>query len=132
MKVLCIANRGSNLSAKNFEEGNTSSTELDLEIGKEYVVYAINLWKGLLGYLIVGEGMYPAWYPAELFNVTRNEIPNDWYFARFSEEQGFDLYAVWGYDNLVNTEDHYDELANLEKKAIDVFVERMKEINEIS
>jgi hypothetical protein len=133
MRVLCTANSGSNLSAKHFERGYASpSSEFDLEVGKEYVVYGIILWKGFLLYLILGEGMFPHWYPAELFSVTRNELPPDWYFVRRREEDGFEVNAIWGYGELVNTEDHFDALSNLEKRAIDVFVERKKRIDEIS
>lgn len=106
MRVMCAANNGAGLSLKHFENSYTTSSTFDLEIGKEYVVYAINLWKGLLSYLVVGEGLFPHWYLSELFSVTRNEIPPNWYFARFCEDEGFELNAVWGYDELVNTEDH--------------------------
>lgn len=132
MRVLCAANNGRDLSAKHFASGYTSSSEFDLEVGREYVVYAITLWKGLLSYLVVGEGLFPHWYPSELFNITRNEVPPGWYFARLSEEEGFEVNAIWGYEELVNTEEHFDDLSNLEKSAIDVFVERKKQIDEIS
>jgi hypothetical protein len=128
MKVLCKANSGESLSLKQLELGNTPITHFDLQVGKEYVVYAINLWKGALGYLLVGDGMHPSWYPAELFEVTQNKLPSSWHFARYNEEDGFDLGALWGYEELIMTENHYDELANLEKPALDVFGKRMTEI----
>lgn len=133
MRVLCTANNGSSLSQKHFEESYASlSSDFDLEIGKEYIVYGIILWKGFLLYLILGEGMFPHWYPSELFSVTRNEMPPDWYFVCRREEEGFEVNAVWGYEELVNAEDHFDELSNLEKRAIELFVERKKQIDEIS
>jgi hypothetical protein len=132
MRVLCKANRGSNLSADHFKHGYTPLSEFDLQPAKEYIVYGINLWKGLLGYLVIGEGMYPYWYPSELFTITRNELPPNWYFSCFPKGAGFDLNAICGYEELVNAPDHYDALSNLEKSAIDVFVERMKQIDEIS
>jgi len=133
MRVLCTANTGSRLTAKHFERNYASpSSEFDLETEKEYIVYGIILWKGFLLYLVLGEGMYPHWYPSELFSVTRNELPPDWYFARRREEEGYEVNAVWGYEELVNTEGHFDELSNLQKTAIDVFLERKQQIDELS
>lgn len=132
MRVLCAANSGRSLSENHFGMGYTPSSEFDLEVGKEYVVYGISLWKGFLLYLVIGEGLFPHWYPSELFDVTRNEMPPIWYFARFSEEEGLDLNAVWGYDELANTQDHFNDLSNLEECAINVFMERKKQIDEVS
>lgn len=132
MRVLCNVNNGSSLSVRHFENGYTPSSEFDLKIGKEYIVYAINLWKGLLGYLIVGEGMYPHWYPPELFGITRSELPSCWHFAHFNPADGFEINAIWGYEELVNSEDHFDALSNLENNAIDIFLTRKRQIDEVS
>jgi hypothetical protein len=132
MRVLCKTNSGRDLSGNHFESGYTPSSEFDLEIGKEYVVYGICIWKGFLTYLIMGEGLYPYWYPSELFSVTRNDIPPDWYFAHFSEKNGVDLQAIWGYYELISADEHFDELSNLEKRAIGIFMARQKQIDEIS
>lgn len=132
MRVLCKANRGSDLSAEHFKHGYTQLSEFDLHPGKEYIVYGISLWKGLLGYLAIGEGMYPHWYPSELFTIIRNELPPNWHFLCFPKRDGVDLNAIWGYEELVNVPDYFDALSNLEKPAIDVFVERKKQIDEVS
>lgn len=132
MRILCTANNADSLSEKHFEGGYTSSSAFDLEVGKEYVVYGIILWKDLLSYLVMGEGMFPHWYPSELFRVTRSELPQGWYFVRFNEDEGFEVNAIWGYKELVDKEDHFDDLSNLEKSAIDIFVERKKQIDEVS
>ena len=132
MRVVSTANKGSSLSVEHFESGYTSSSEFDLEIGKEYVVYGISFWKGLLNYLVIGEGMYPSWYPAELFTVLRSEIPPGWHFTYRSKKDGYEVAAVWGYEELVNSEDHFDDLSNLEQKALDVFAERRKQVDKSS
>lgn len=131
MRVLCGANSGCALSKGRFEEGYSPSSEFDLGVGKEYIVYGISLWQGALLYLVIGEGRFPHWYPSELFSVTRKELPPGWYFTSLGEE-GHDLRAVWGYDELVNTDRHFDDLANAVKGAIDIFVERKKQIDEAS
>ena len=132
MRVLCKSNSGKSLSAKHFEIGYTSSTDFDLEQGKEYVVYAIILSKGLLSYLIVGEGSLPSWYPAELFSLTRKDLPVDWYFAFLGEDEGFVVNAIWGYEELVENDDHFDGLSNLNKLDIEMFLESKKQIDEVS
>ncbi len=133
MRVLCKANNGRSLSAKYFDRNYASpSSDFDLDPGREYVVYGISLWKGLLLYLIIGEGMYPHWYPSELFSITRNEMPSGWHFTRRSEDEGYQVTAIWGYAELVNEEEHFDDLSNLEKSAVELFVERQRQIDEVS
>src|SRR5688500_190576 len=132
MKVLCTADDGNCLTDKHFEAGYTPSSEFDLDIGKEYVVYGICIWKGLLSYLLMGEGLHPHWYPSELFSITQRELPPDWYFAYFGDSDGRDLQALWGYYELINSEDHFDELSELEKDALQVFLIRKAETDEVS
>jgi hypothetical protein len=129
MRIVCIANVGFNLSAKHFSAGYLQSSEFDLQLGKEYVVYGISIWKGILGFLAVGEGGYPHWYPAEIFTVSRNEVPSEWYFAFYLEREGAELNAVWGYDELVNSETYFDELSNLGANAISIFQARRRQMD---
>jgi hypothetical protein len=130
MRVLCKYNSGGDLTPNHFDIGYTSESEFDLKKGKEYSVYGITLSKGLLSYLIVGEGLAPHWYPAELFIVTRSELPASWHFAALSEKDGYVVNAIWGYEELVATENHFDDLSNLEPDAMKVFVERKRQIDE--
>jgi hypothetical protein len=132
MRVLCESNSAQVLSAKHFAIGFTSFSEFDLAQGKEYVVYGIMLSKEVLSYLIVGEGLFPHWYPAELFKVTRNDLPSDWYFTYLREDEGFVVNAIWGYEELVETEDHFDGLSNLNKPDLEVFLGRKQQIDEAS
>jgi hypothetical protein len=132
MRVLCTAKSGESLSVNHYEHGYTPSTDFDLEIGKDYIAYGISLWNGLLVYLVVGEGLHPHWYPAELFTVSENKLPDDWFFAYFAEKDGAEINAIWGYNELVNNEVHFDGVSNLDQDAIEVFVTRKKEIDEIS
>ena|SRR2546423_874979 len=132
MRVACTTDSGRDLSADHFAKGYSASSSFDLTPGKEYVVYGISLWRGLLLYLILGEGQRPAWYPAELFSVTRSEIPSGWYFAFFSPKDGAGLSGVWGYDELVNREGYFDMLAELDREAAEVFERRRMLIDEVS
>ena len=130
MRVVCEANVGTALPPRYFERGFTQSSAFDLTIGTEYIVYGISFWLGFPLYLIVGEDRRPHWYPAELFQVSRTELPGCWYFAFFGSKD--DLNAVCGYDELVNKWDHYDQLSNLDQHALEVFEVRRQEIDSIS
>ena len=84
----------------------------------------------ILYYLI--KGTYedlPSWYPAELFEVIDNLIYMEWYFKFDSKNE---LSALWGYWELVFSEEHYNGLINREKKDIKIFLDRKKEIDEFS
>ena len=130
MRVLCTSNSGTNLTPRHFECGYTPSSVFDLALGTEYTVYGICLWRNLLLYLIVGQGSYPHWDPAELFQVTHHELPAGWYFAFFGYEVA--LNAIWAYDELVNKSEYYDQLSNLETQALEIFEVRRREIDRSS
>lgn len=131
MRVICIANHGSALSPKHFEQtGNTPFSEFDLDIGQEYVVYGIIVSTGLLSYLLIGTSGSAQWYPAELFKVSQSKLPDNWHFVHL-QEHGFLVDAIWGYQELLKS-DHFDALSEMEPAALNVFVERKKEIDKVS
>lgn len=120
------------MSAEYFELGYTSAAEFDLKQGKEYIVYGIILSNGVLSYLTVGEGSLPAWYPAPLFEQTRRDLPDDWFFAYLSKEEGYVINAIWGYEELVSRDDHFDGLGDLNKPDLEVFLQRKAQIDNVS
>jgi len=130
MRVLCNSNDASKLTPNRFESGYTKSTEFDLTISKEYSVYGIFLSGCSLSYLVIGEGMNPHWYPAELFTVTKTNLPANWHFQTYEREEGFQINAIWGYDELVNSDEHFDGLSNLDRNSVAVFMKRMREAND--
>jgi len=101
----------------------------DLVIGTEYMVYSICLYQGSLAYLLVGEGHRPEWYPAELFQLINGEIPSTWQYVFSGFE--YELNAIWGYDELVTDEDHFDQLSILEESAEIIFWARRREIDDL-
>lgn len=132
MKVTCIENSGKFLSEKALMLGNTVETIFELEIGTNYFVYGIIIWKGVLHYLVIDqEGNLPSWYPAEIFHVSNNLLPLEWYFNYYSELD-HDISAIWGYKELVVDEDHFDNLIERESEAIKVFLKRKVELEESS
>lgn len=130
MHIKCIENTGKNLSKTHFSMGYTSVSEFDLELGKDYSVYGISWWSGVVFFLLLGEGGYPRWCPSELFTITQNTIPADWFFATFLDGQKNGLQAILSYDEMVNSlDEHYDALLEYEPEAIKVFFRRKDEID---
>ena len=129
MKVICTGNSGESLPARYWGHSYTQATRFDLVVGPEYVVYAICLFRDSLSYLLVGEGRRPAWYPAELFQVTNGEMPSMWQYAFLGFES--QLNAIWGYDELVNVPEYFDDLSNLEEPAELIFWKRKQQIDNL-
>jgi len=127
MKIKCKSNKASYLSEKSLRVSGTVNTIFPLEIGKNYIVYSICLWEGILKFLTIGEENLPSWYPAELFDVVDKMIPLEWYC---DVKSGENLEAIWGYREIVIDEEHYDELLEREDKAVRIFLKRKKEIDE--
>jgi hypothetical protein len=128
MNVRCVANTGKDISEKTFAIGYSLETIFELEVGRIYTVYGICLWKGSLHYLLMGgEHNYPSWYPSELFNVVDKLLPIEWYFDYFKT---LDITAIWGYKELVKEDNHFDDLMERDKKALEVFLNRKREIDE--
>jgi hypothetical protein len=66
---------------------------------------------------------------AELFQVTNGELPSTWQYAFFGFES--QLNAIWGYDELVNVPEYFDDLSNLEEPAELTFWKRKQEIDNL-
>ena len=128
MKVTCNATTGDKLPGKYFEHGYSRSSSFDLVSGNEYIVYGISLWLGFVLYLVVGEGRRPHWYPADLFEVTSKRLPSCWYFEFLGSKELFELQAVFGYEELIYQDEHFDQLSNLEDLALQIFETRRIEI----
>lgn len=128
MKVKCIFNTGEGLSKQSIELGDSINTKYPIEVGNIYNVYGQNLYKGTLGYLLIGtyENL-PSWYPAELFEVSDSMLPLEWYYQYDANSV---ISAIWGYKELALNETHYDDLIEREDEAIRIFLKRKKEIDE--
>jgi|WetSurMetagenome_2_1015567.scaffolds.fasta_scaffold263054_2 hypothetical protein len=134
MKVKCIATTGRDVSQKLIDlRGALRTTDYELTLGEIYPVYGITLWKGCLRYLIPDPQSPkgdPYWYPAELFQLEDNRLPNNWYFENYGENHKLGFDVVWGYKELTGGLDY---LAGLEKRnaaALEVFFQRKKEVDE--
>jgi hypothetical protein len=62
--------------------------------------------------------------PLELFDISRSNIPPDWYFKSYPDgtiarQRGFR--ARWGYRQLIESDLHRDALEELDPEALDIF-----------
>ncbi len=73
MRVRCIANSGKSLpdSCLHPDIGIAAQTRFPLELGREYVVYAITLFRDAMWYYVFDSNdlPYPVWRLAQLFDV---------------------------------------------------------------
>ena len=128
MRVKCLKNKGTDLSEKAMNVSGTVHTEFSLNIGTEYMVYSISLCKGILRYLILGKDEnLPSWYPAELFEITDNLLPIEWYYAFYPNQV---VSAIWGYKEIIFDSKHNIDLIEREDHAIRIFLKRKTEIDE--
>lgn len=129
MKVKCIEVSGVNLLPNTIRLGYSIEADFELKLHDVYTVYGMSLWDGSLHYLIQVSDYNPSWFPAELFTVEETKIPENWYF---SFPLSNDVNAIWGYKELVDGSDHYDDLIERVDKALVLFNKRKKEQLDIS
>ncbi len=76
-------------------------------------------------YLIDPEGANrPNWYPVQLFEIRDSKLPVSWSFAFFSNAEQEGVSAVWGYPELVDSQEHFDGLLEREEAALRLFAVR--------
>lgn len=128
MKVKCISVEGYLFTPKEVREGYKQRTTFNrLKIDREYLVYGIIYYQEGLRYLIYDDLDLATWYPTELFEVTENKVPETWYY-QFEGYQEEGITAIWGYDELVHSEKHFDGLSEQENEDILLFLKRKREM----
>lgn len=132
MKIVMKENKQV-FSPRTYQLGYSDETVFEFDKIFSYVVYGICIWKEVIHYLLIEkEGYLPSWYPAELFSITDNSVPFEWYFNFYGDENEPMLSAIWGYKELAMDKNHYYDLIERESKDISIFLHRKKEIDEYS
>ena len=130
MRVRCVANTGKALPDSYLRVGYTRDSQFDVKVGTAYTVYGISLRLGALSYLIDPEGEgCPNWYPVVLFELADARVPETWYFSFDTQHEQFGVPAVWGYEELVMSEQHFDGLMERDRQALRVFARRRLDID---
>lgn len=130
MKIRCRTIEAAELPQRYLDQGFSYTKQLNLAEGAAYTVYGMCIWRGCLMFLIdpSDEGV-PSWYPAPAFDVINDHIPKTWSFSYSREEEDCGMAAIFGYKELVNSQEHYNGLAELLPKDLELFKKRKKEIN---
>ena len=87
--------------------GCSVNTRLPMNIGDVYLVY--------------GQ------YPAEIFEVVDSQMHFEQYFRYRRDDE---ITAIWGFRELVEDENYFYSLQDREKEAIEIFLDRKKEMEE--
>ena len=82
-------------------------------------------------YLVVEEDGNPFWFPAELFVVEDTSLPKEMHYKYFGLQDKRGVIAFWGYKEMVLDDQHYVDLIEGESKAIEIFLKRKKEIDQM-
>lgn len=138
MKVRCICNIGKALRAYESNKlnknefgrfGTTEYTIFGLSLNKEYLVMGMLLGEGVLDYLIDDRG-YVSAYPYPLFEVTDHRLPLSWFFKSFKHTDIHYPYieALWGYNELVFDDSHYEKLVDCDENALRIYFRRKIEL----
>ena|SRR3989344_9689171 len=117
MKVICKFNDPLRLPVdfpNNFDYG--------LEVEKEYLVMGMALYRNdnNLHYL-VDDNSRPNWFPYQIFIISDNSLPNDWFIKIKENKEQTDIHTIWGFYELCNDERYYDLLIDRDKAALDVY-----------
>jgi hypothetical protein len=122
MRVTCICNNGQSLSDQFLRRGYTVKSAFSVSVGKEYEVFAMSLWSGVMLLLLADEHHLPNWFPMELFSWSDASLPAGWSFVpSLANEHG--LQALWGYQRLTTDASHYDGLVERDPEALRHFYE---------
>lgn len=128
MQVSCEKTEWYLLSPRDVANGKDMMTKYEgASMGQTYSVYGVIMYENSLKYLLFDAYGMPNWYPAEIFAVIDSRMPANWHFAFYGSDNS--LTAIWGYEELVISETHYDELCEQEPTALSLFNRRKLEMD---
>jgi hypothetical protein len=105
--------------------GYTPQSSFTVSVGREYYVFAMALWRGVILLLLADDYHLPNWFPIQLFSVTDPSLPEEWSFLPSDSDEGM-LQALWGYEQMITDATHYDALLDREPEALQCFYEEEK------
>lgn len=123
MTVKCITNKSKNLPEVYLDTmaGFTVNTEFDLSLDKIYPVFGISIRDGQIFYYLCGDvhPYYPVTYPAPLFEIVNDLLPDFWHYRFFSKNP--DHQVLITFKEWIDNQFFYDKLTDLERSALEIF-----------
>jgi hypothetical protein len=123
MVVICVTNSMRNLPPNPLAYNRDAMMQLTVDA--EYAVCAMSIYAGSLMVLVSDDTGLPNWYPIQLFRVADSGLSGSWRFASYCESAH--LQALWGYEELIEDESHYDSLLERDAEALAVFLSRCEQ-----
>jgi hypothetical protein len=126
MKAIAI--RSSYADAPEFilKMGNSSSSRVELSVGREYQVCAISRWRGVLFFQVVNDASLPDWFPAWLFRLTEQSLASDWIFSTFDGE----IEMVIGPSFIASSISAYQAMVELHPASVKSFWQNIRKAEE--
>lgn len=127
MRIKCVANKGADLPEECLDPsgGFTREHKFALEIGKEYNVYAITLFRGYVWYYICDEdySYYPVWNPSPLFEVVDGKLSKFWRFNFIKEHPHYiGSETIFAFEEWANDPySYYDKLTDGDEAEVSIF-----------
>lgn len=127
MKIECISRRARDLpeALVRSELGLGPDHEFALEVGKQYVVYAITVYLAHLWYYICDEDntYYPIWNPSPLFRIVDSRLSSYWHIGFHSASPQMEAFPIIAFDQWVADPLFYDKLTDGQEDAVALFRE---------
>jgi hypothetical protein len=120
VRVQCIANTAAVLSERHFRNGYTTESTFHISTGREYTLFAVSLYRGVVHFLLSDDTNRPNWYPFEMFVIIDCSIPHGWLLSSTpANAEGLQL--LMGYPSLIEIDSHYDDLLERVPCALEIF-----------
>lgn len=131
MKVICLKNQLYGFEMKRVAPYAKDIVEYPININKEFIVMGLQLDINTnnIKYLIQNIGL-PLWYPQQLFTISENTIPENWFVKHIVKNNAGKIFFLTGFDELCNNDDFHDALMEREDWALQIFYKRLKEQEE--
>lgn len=90
-------------------------------VGKQYIVYAISIFRAVVFFQVVDNLDRPGWYPSWFFDNSDMTLPDDW----ICNVQHDDPQLIIGPSFVAKTEDAYNAMVQLEPESVKLFWEQV-------
>ncbi len=104
--------------------GYTASTALPLSVDTRYDVFAISSFLGGFWYYVLDEDQhrYPVWYPAPVFDIVSEKVPEGWVLAHHRSKNG-GVTSILSFPEWALDPHFYEKLVDDDPEAVAAFAQ---------
>jgi hypothetical protein len=137
MLVKCKFNTGASIPLERRRGGEGDEANFaPLLIGGDYIVYGILFAGRSVDLLVCPDGGTPMWAPSDLFEIQESSLP-PWRTCFTSQNEqyrellvDFGITALIGYDELVESFEHYIGILERESEHLEIFFSKQRFIDQ--